>query len=171
MATEKTYNTSSSESVRACAVEALRCVIEVAINTELLSRSEIAHILRKQANILDGGANDTSKREVFEYRLWREGNKVMFRIYQQPERWRGKMCRVFDEGKNVVSDRSPELSTTSIFLRGSDAKKDNDMGYLEHRDPYEAERYLLRCQEALHECCMEQKVRLVQRTASGEVTV
>jgi hypothetical protein len=169
MATEKTYNTSSPQAIRACAVEALRCVIEVAINTELLSRSEIAHILRKQANILDGGANDTSKREVFEYRLWQEGSVVFFRIYQQPERWRGRVgYQPKDSRCWITSLCEPALSGDTIFLRGDHGAKDNNTVCSAHPTAYEAERHMLRCQEALREFCMEQKVMCVQRTAEQE---
>lgn len=71
-------------------------------------------------------------------KFWRFDNLVVMRVLDMPERYRGKFTLDSGKGYSIVSMSSPEISDTTLYLRGNNQQKDNDYAFLKYETAEEA---------------------------------
>jgi hypothetical protein len=94
------------------------------------------------------------KKPILKAKLWRKGRTVYFQVLEQDDnkiKRGGFEFKSQRTGMSVCSDDFPELSYCTIYLRGGDKTRDNEIVERSFSSLEKADGYYQRCKTALTE--------------------
>lgn len=77
-------------------------------------------------------------------KLWNEGNVVKMQVLEQDDSVRGRSLEKLAEfqGLKLISDTAPEMSTYTVFIRGTNRSMDNNIATLHFHMSSDAMEYI-----------------------------